>query len=83
MEAGRHWLDAERLRVYPRIFVGAYLFAVVAYALTLHDGLDFRGQPLGTDFVTFYSASVLVLSGRGASVFDYAVLNATQKAVFP
>lgn len=81
--ARTHWLDAERLRVYPRIFVTIYALAVIAYALTLHDGLDFRGHPLGTDFVTFYSASRLALAGKAAGVFDYEVLNATQKAVFP
>jgi hypothetical protein len=78
-----HWLNAERLRVYPRIFVAVYVVAVVGYGLLLHDGLDFRGQPLGTDFVTFYAASRLVLAGHAIKVFDYHALDAMQKSVFP
>ena len=38
-----HWLDAERLRVYPRIFLGLFAVAAVAYGLLLHDGMGFRG----------------------------------------
>ena len=83
MEAGRHWLDAERLRVYPRIFVGVYAVAVLAYALSVHDGLDFRGQVLGSDFVTFYAAARLALSGHGVDAWNLDALLAMQHQVFP
>lgn len=83
MEAGRHWLDAERLRVYPRIFVGVYAVAVLAYALSVHDGLDFRGQVLGSDFVTFYAAARLALAGRGVDAWNLDALLAMQHQVFP
>lgn len=81
--AGRHWLDADRLRVYPRIFLAVYALAVVGYALSVHDGLDFRGQVLGADFVTFYSASKLALAGNGAQAWDFDVLLPVQREVFP
>jgi hypothetical protein len=80
---GRHWLDAERLRVYPRIFVGIYALAVVGYALSLHDGLDFQGQVVGADFVTFYAAARLALAGRGVDAWDLDALIAMQRHVFP
>lgn len=83
MEAGRHWLDAERLRVYPRIFVGVYAVAVLAYALSVHDGLDFRGQVLGSDFVTFYAAARLALAGHGVDAWNLDALLAMQHQVFP
>jgi len=82
-EASSHWLDADRLRVYPRIFIVLCVMAAVAYGLALHDGMDFRGQVLGADFVTFYSASTLALSGHGASAWDFDVLLPVQQAVFP
>lgn len=78
-----HWLDAERLRIYPRIFIGLFALAAAAYALSLHDGMDFRGQVLGADFVTFYSASTLALAGQGASAWDFQVLLPVQREVFP
>lgn len=78
-----HWLDAERLRVYPRIFLALYAVAVVAYAVTLHDGLDFRGQVLGADFLCFYSAAKLALAGHAPSAWDFGVLFPLQQAVFP
>ena len=82
-EPGRHWLDEERLRVYPRIFVGVYAVALIAYLATQQNGLDFRGQVMGSDFVTFYAASRLVLAGNPADVFDHPTLVAMQQSIFP
>lgn len=81
--ARRHWLDAERLRVYPRIFLALYAVAVVAYGVTLHDGLDFRGQVLGADFVCFYSAAKVALAGHAPLAWDFGVLLPVQQALFP
>ncbi|MGC3993396.1 MAG: glycosyltransferase family 87 protein [Propionicimonas sp.] len=80
---GHHWLDEERLRVYPRILVVMSGLAAIVYLATVRDGLDFRGAPLGTDFVTFYAASKLALAGRAADVFDYQLLADAQRTVFP
>jgi hypothetical protein len=77
-----HWLDVTRLRVYPRIFVALYATAVVAYAVTLHDGLDFRGQVLGADFLCFYSAAKLALAGQAPSAWDFDVLLPVQREIF-
>jgi hypothetical protein len=79
----RHWLDAERLRVYPRILLALYAVAVVAYGVTLHDGLDFRGQVLGADFVCFYSAAKVALAGHAPLAWDFDVLLPVQQALFP
>ncbi|MCA0294090.1 MAG: DUF2029 domain-containing protein [Actinobacteria bacterium] len=81
--AKRHWLDADRLRVYPRIFLAIYALAIVGYALSLHDGLDFRGQIVGADFVTFYAAAKLALTGHAAAAWDFGSLVAMQRQVFP
>ena len=78
-----HWLNAERLRVYPRLVIGVCAVAVLAYALSLHDGLDPRGQALGADFVTFYSASTLALAGNGLDAYTVASLSAVERHLFP
>lgn len=82
-EPRRHWLDEERLRVYPRIFLGVYAVVTIAYLATQQNGLDFRGHVMGTDFVTFYAASKLVLAGNAVGVFDYPTLVAMQQSLFP
>ena len=82
-EPRRHWLDEERLRVYPRIFVGVYAVVMIAYLATQQNGLDFRGQVMGSDFVTFYAASKLVLDGNAAGIFDHPTLLAMQQSLFP
>lgn len=78
-----HWLDAERLRVYPQIFVALYAVAVVAYALSVRDGIDFRGQVVGADFLTFYAAGHLALADDGVSAWDVEALLAVQRELVP
>ncbi|MGV8907834.1 MAG: glycosyltransferase family 87 protein [Propionicimonas sp.] len=80
---GGHWLNSERVRVYPRLFLAVYALVIVGYALSLHDGLDLRGQPVGADFVTFYSAAKLVLAGTGLEAYDLGTLSAMQHQLFP
>ena len=79
----RHWLDAERLRVYPRILLVMYALGVLAYLFTIHDGLDFRGQVVGADFLCFYSAATLALAGHAPLAWDFSVLLPVQQSVFP
>ena len=77
-----HWLNRKRLRVYPRIFLSVYIFMGVAWWLISSDGVDLRGKPLGADFITFWSASYLALSGSPLAAFDaVAIFKAQQLAV--
>jgi len=78
-----HWLNAERLRVYPRILIVMYVLATLAYLFTIHDGLDFRGQVVGADFLCFYSAATLALAGQAPAAWDFAVLLPVQQSIVP
>ncbi len=78
-----HWLNAERLRIYPRIFIAVYALTVIGYSLSLHDGIDLSGHPVGSDFVTFYAASKLALAGHGLLAYDYTALAEVQLELFP
>jgi len=47
-----------------------------------HGGTDGLGKPLGTDFVSFWAASHLALEGHVASVYQPALHQAAQHALF-
>ncbi|HMN74405.1 MAG TPA: glycosyltransferase family 87 protein, partial [Rhodoblastus sp.] len=76
------WLDASRARAYPRIVAGVVLLALLGLVLTAHGAVDSRGEPIGTDFSNFWSASKLALMGDPAGVYDMARQYAVQKQEF-
>ncbi len=78
-----HWLDAERLRVYPLIFIGFYVLVCVGSWLTSTDGVDLRGKPLGTDFITFWSAAQLALVGTPVLAYDSGAIFEMHKLAVP
>ncbi len=65
-----HWITADRLRVYPRIFLAAYLVLAAFWFAGSRDLLDPGGKPIGYDFIAFWSASTLALEGTPGDVFD-------------
>ena len=76
------WLTAERAQGYSRVLFFVSLAAVVAWIALSRGGLDLRGQPLGTDFLSFYAASKLALSGHPETVYNIADHFAAERAVF-
>lgn len=82
-EAGGHWLVERRLRVYPRLVLAVLVVAVPVYALTFHDGVDARGQSLGSDFIAFWSAARMAVTGHGLQAWDLPALAAVQDTAFP
>ena len=62
------WVNGARLRSYPLILLGVWL-TIAVWALAFGHGLlDAGGRPLGTDFLSFWSASSLLGQGRPADV---------------
>ena len=82
-EATRHWLIERRLRVYPRLLLGVLAVAIPVYARTFHDGVDGRGQSVGSDFIAFWSAARLAVEGHGSWAWDVHRLAADEFAAFP
>ncbi len=72
--------DAERLRIYPRMAVFAYLVAAIAIVATATSMIDVLGKPLGYDFITFWAASHLTLGGEAAAAFDLKRIFAAEQA---
>jgi hypothetical protein len=76
------WFGAERARTYCRILAAAQAVTLVGLAASANGGLDPRGEPLGTDFVSFWTAARLAASGAPASAYDPVAHHAAQQAAF-
>lgn len=79
---GGHWLTRERLTVYPRIVLAVLVLSAVGWLALSRDLVDPAGKPVGYDFITFWAASQLTLSGEPAAAFDLArIFEAERRAV--
>ena len=70
----QRFLNRERLTVYPRIFVVAYIVIYGYMTLSGSGSLDYNGKPIGSDFVAFWAASQLILSGQAPEIYDHEKL---------
>lgn len=76
------WLDPQRARAYSLILL---IMSALGFAIWigLAEGLiDRTGKPLGSDFMSFYSASKLALAGHAADAWRPEAHQAAQTAVF-
>ena len=77
------WLTGARARAWCGI-LGVMTGVVTAlYLATARGGVDFAGKPLGTDFVSFWTASLLALRDQAASVYDPRLHQAAEHALSP
>lgn len=78
---GGHWLNAERVRVYSWMVVVIFagLFAVWL-CRSLPGLVDPEGKPFGYDFMAYWSAARLSLSGHAAAAYDEGTIAAVQHA---
>jgi hypothetical protein len=77
------WLNPRRARAYAWIFLAVTVAFVLLLVAASRDGLDPYGRPLGTDFVSFWTASEIALRGDSAAVYDPALHQAAQSHLFP
>src|SRR5579863_7622199 len=76
------WLTRERAAAYCRIIFAVTFGLALLWIALSRGGVDSTGKPLGTDFVSFWTASKIALGGRPAEVYDIAVHQAEQAALF-
>lgn len=82
--AGGHWLDGERLRVYPLLVLAIFTVTAVWWtARSLPDLVDPEGKPVGYDFIAFWSAARLAWEGHPAAAFDWSAMAAMHHAAVP
>ena len=77
------WLSERRARAWCIILALMTGLAAIGYVVTSKGGLDISGKPLGTDFVSFWTAADLALQGRAGSAYDPVLHEAAQRALFP
>ncbi len=83
MNVTTHWLNRQRLTVYPRIVLAVLLLLSLAWLLLSKHGVDPQGKPLGYDFITFYAASKVALQGHASSAYNIALLYQAEKLIVP
>jgi alpha-1,2-mannosyltransferase len=78
------WLGADRAKAWCRVLGGCGVVVAVALVAVTHGGVraDPWGQPLATDFSSFWSAAKLALAGVPGSAWDPAAHAAFQRAHF-
>jgi hypothetical protein len=82
VESGRHWLDRKRLAIYSGLLLALFLVTSAASVLTSENLVDIRGYPLGYDFINFWAASYIGLTGHFQDAYSVPqLLKAIQVAV--
>ncbi|NTV66730.1 MAG: DUF2029 domain-containing protein [Chlorobaculum sp.] len=79
----RHWLDRKRLTIYPRILLVLFLVISLVWVLMSKNMIDRTGKPLGCDFILFWAASHLALTGYPQNVFNIPLLFKAQQIAVP
>lgn len=78
-----HWLDQSRLLVYPGATALVFVCWIGYAFLGAHGGMDPAGNPLGYDFVQFWSVSKIGLHEPAVLAYFGPHLLAVEKAVAP
>ncbi|MGH7023732.1 MAG: glycosyltransferase family 87 protein, partial [Caulobacteraceae bacterium] len=76
-------VTADRVRAWSIVLLLGYAAGLAWLVLTSRHGLDPRGRPVGADFIAFYSASRMTLSGHAFVAYAGQPLLDLQRALFP
>jgi alpha-1,2-mannosyltransferase len=76
------WLTKDRARAYCRILFFVTFGLCLLWLALSSGGIDRSGKPLGTDFISFWTASKIALEGHPASVYEIPTHLAAQTALF-
>ncbi len=77
-----NWMTPERAIAYRNILLTIQMLAAVVIVAGSRNGLDFDGRPIGTDFISFWAASKIALTGAFSQVYDASVHWAVQRDAF-
>lgn len=83
MERNAHWLNETRLSHYPRIILAFFIAIAIVWVALSKDLVDIKGKPLGYDFITFWGASHLGLTGHAADAYDINLMFNAEKIAVP
>ncbi len=83
MKADVHWLNRERLKIYPRIFLALFLVLGLVWVLMSKNMIDLQGIPLGFDFIQYWAASHLALTGHAQDAYNIPLLFKAEQVAIP
>lgn len=78
-----HWLGRERLLLYASGVVAIYAVLALLMLLRFPHGVDAQGHSVHPDFVVFWAASKLALSGHAADAYDAARIAPVEHEALP
>ncbi|HWY25534.1 MAG TPA: glycosyltransferase family 87 protein, partial [Nevskia sp.] len=78
-----HWLDRRRLLLYSSALFAIYAALAVLLLVRFPHGVDAQGHSVRPDFVVFWAASRLALSGDAAGAYDAAVIAPVEHEALP
>jgi alpha-1,2-mannosyltransferase len=73
------WLNRERLRIYPKLFLVAFALTFTGWVMGLHGMVSREGKPIGVDFQVNWAASEMALSGQPSAVYDIEKFHAVEE----
>ena len=76
------WLNGRNIRLYLWLVLAVALPQFIARIVTSHDLISRDGVPLGGDYISFYAASKLALSGQVTAPWHQALHHVAETAVF-
>ncbi len=83
MNDNAHWLDRKRLAIYPQLFLALFLFMGIVWVLKSIYISGLKGNSFGNDFITFWAASHLALTGHAQDAYDSCLLFKAQQFALP
>lgn len=75
----RHWLNQDSLRIYPWPLLLTWVGIAIWWFSRFSDGRGPGGEPLGADFIAFWAAGKLTLTGEASAAWDNTRLFAAQQ----
>jgi hypothetical protein len=78
-----HWITRQRLTAYPRLLVAVLLVVGVVWLRTIHHLVDSQHQPLGADFLEYWTVSKMALAGHAADAYNLQRIVSAEHAALP
>jgi len=75
------WISPPRIKAYTTILMVAFAIAVAGMILTARNNMDYMHRPLGTDFISFWTASKMALTGHVTDVYAPNLHYAAQQLI--
>lgn len=76
------FLNTDRLRAWNLVLAVATLLCGLGYLALSSGGMDPKGDPIGTDFISFYAASKLAIAGHPEAAYMPEMHQAAENAIF-